>query len=112
VLALAREGARPVGCGAVRLIAPGVAELKRMFTDPAARGRGVAQAVLGALEPAARALGATRLVLETGVRQPEALRLYERSGFTRIAAFGEYLGNPFSVCMEKALHGAGGPIGR
>ncbi|WP_437818266.1 GNAT family N-acetyltransferase [Sorangium sp. So ce1078] len=67
------------------------------------RGRGVARAVLAALEEEARRLGVTRLVLETGERQPEALALYSRTGFRRIPPFGEYVDSPLSVCLEKLL---------
>jgi GNAT superfamily N-acetyltransferase len=94
---------RPLGCGAVRRLDPQTAEIKRMYVDPAARGRGVGRRVLAALEVEARRLGARRLVLETGERQPESLALYARAGFTRIPLFGEYVGSPLSVCMEKAL---------
>jgi len=94
---------KPVGCGAVRRIEPGVAEIKRMFVAPEARGRGVGRHVLLELEAEAQRLGATRLVLETGPRQPEALALYIRAGFIEIPLFGEYIGSEFSVCMAKQL---------
>jgi putative acetyltransferase len=93
----------PVACGGVRVIEPATVELKRMFVVPGQRGRGVAGLVLSTLEERARALGARRLVLETGTRQPEAIALYARSGFARIEPFGEYVGEPLSVCMAKAL---------
>jgi putative acetyltransferase len=94
---------RPVGCGAVRRIEPGTAEVKRMYVRPEERGRGIGRAVLAALEVEARALGVDRLVLETGVRQPEAIELYRSAGFGIIPAFGEYADSPLSVCMAKAL---------
>jgi GNAT superfamily N-acetyltransferase len=97
-------GDEPVGCGAVRRIEPGVAEIKRMYVAPAARGRGVGRQVLTELEAEARRLGAARLVLETGPRQPEALALYSRAGFVEIPNFGEYAGCEFSVCMAKELN--------
>jgi putative acetyltransferase len=100
---IASSGGRPVGCGAVRRIEMGTGEIKRMYVSPDARGRGVGRAVLAALEAEARALGITRLVLETGLRQGEALALYERAGFTRIPAFGEYVSSPLSLCMAKDL---------
>lgn len=103
-LLIARLDGAPVGCGAVRLIEPGTAEVKRMFTRPAARGRGVGRALLAALESEARALAVHRLVLETGIRQHEALALYEKCGFARIPPFGEYVASAStSVCMEKHL---------
>jgi putative acetyltransferase len=101
VVAFAGDSA--VACGGVRVIDGGAAEVKRMFVVPAQRGRGVAGRVLAVLEERARGLGATRLVLETGTRQPEAIALYARSGFARIEPFGEYVGAPLSVCMGKWL---------
>jgi GNAT superfamily N-acetyltransferase len=95
---------QPVGCGAVRRIEPNVVEIKRMYVAPVARGRGVGRQVLLELEAEARRLGATRLVLETGPRQPEALALYSRAGFVEIPNFGEYAGCEFSVCMAKQLN--------
>jgi putative acetyltransferase len=95
---------QPVGCGAVRRIDPAVAEIKRMYVAPEARGRGVGRQVLMELEAEARRLGATRLVLETGPRQPEALALYSRAGFVEVPNFGEYVGCEFSVCMAKELN--------
>jgi GNAT superfamily N-acetyltransferase len=95
-----------VGCGAVRGVEPGVAEIKRMYVAPAARGRGVGRVILDALEAEARRLGARRLLLETGPRQPEAIFLYERAGFTHIPLYGEYVHTPhpdLSVCMAKDL---------
>jgi putative acetyltransferase len=97
-------GGQPVGCGAVRRIDPAVAEVKRMYVAPEARGRGVGRQVLLQLEAEARRLGATRLVLETGPRQPEALALYSRAGFVEIPNFGNYVGCEFSVCMAKELN--------
>jgi GNAT superfamily N-acetyltransferase len=96
----------PVGCGAVRRIAPAVVEIKRMYVAPLARDRGVGRRILSELELIARQLGASRLVLETGVRQPEALALYTRAGFTVIPLFGSYALTPhpeLSVCMAKDL---------
>ena len=102
---IACEGERPVGCGAIRLLAPERAEIKRMYVEPAARGLGIGRSILTALEEEARTLGAREIVLETGPRQPEALALYARAGFSPIEAFGEYEGSPFSVCMMKTLDG-------
>jgi len=93
----------PAGCGAVRVISPGVAELKRMYVVPAARGRGLSRAVLSELETRATALGATRVVLETGDKARAALALYESAGYARIPCFGAYAASPTSVCFEKHL---------
>ena len=92
-----------VGCGAVRLLDDADAEMKRMYVTPPFRSRGIGRALLVALEDEARSLGAKRLVLETGERMPEAVALYERTGFTVIPPFGEYVGAPLSLCMAKDL---------
>lgn len=93
----------PVACGAVRLLADGDAEVKRMYVLDTVRGLGIGRRMVEALEAEARALGATRLVLETGVRQPEALGLYASAGFEPIDPYGEYVGSQLSVCMAKRL---------
>ncbi|HXU83726.1 MAG TPA: GNAT family N-acetyltransferase [Polyangia bacterium] len=100
---VAYEGDQPVGCGAFRRLDGETAEIKRMFVVPERRGRGLGGAVLAALEGEARAHGIVRLVLETGVRQPDAIALYRRFGFRDIPAFGEYIGSALSVCMGKDL---------
>ncbi|HKT04456.1 MAG TPA: GNAT family N-acetyltransferase [Rugosimonospora sp.] len=90
-----RDGA-PVGCGGWRTLAGSVdiAEIKRMYVVPAARGQGIALAVLRALEDSARAAGRSRVVLETGTEQPEAINLYTKAGYARIADFGYYRDEP------------------
>jgi putative acetyltransferase len=96
-------GDAAVGCGAMRELEPGVGEVKRMFVVPEARGMGAARRVLGKLEAQAFALGFSALRLGTGLRQPEALALYESSGYRRIPLFGEYEGADVCVCYEKTL---------
>jgi GNAT superfamily N-acetyltransferase len=81
-----------LGCGALRALSDDVAEVKRMYVVPSARGRGIARAVLTGLEDAARDRGWTTLRLETGPQQPEAIGLYTRAGYRPIAAFGRYVG--------------------
>jgi GNAT superfamily N-acetyltransferase len=93
----------PLGCGAIRRIDPATVEIKRMFVRQSARGTGAGRAILEALFAQARLLSVERVVLETGVRQIAAIGLYESSGFTRIPLYGEYLGSPLSICMEKRL---------
>jgi putative acetyltransferase len=95
---------QPIGCGAVRRTDDTVAEIKRMYVAPSARGCGVGKRIVVELEAVARELlGVRRLVLETGPRQPEAIAVYERAGFVEIPLFGEYIGSQFSVCMAKDL---------
>jgi GNAT superfamily N-acetyltransferase len=96
---------RPAACGAIRSLDPKTGEIKRMYVEPGARGKGLGRAVLQALEEEARRLGLVRLVLETGMRQHTAIALYERAGFARIPPFGDYAKSPLSVCLEKELSG-------
>ncbi len=113
IFVVARFQGRPVGCGAlrrvresalVRELGPQVGELKRMYVAPDVRGKGIGRALLDRLEAEARAIGLTRLVLETGTRQGEALALYQRAGFTAIPAYGEYVASSTtSICLEKPL---------
>jgi putative acetyltransferase len=86
---IARAGAEAVGCGGVAFD-DGFAEVKRMYVHQAARGTGVAQAVLARLEQEARAKGYRHLMLETGDDLAAAHRLYERAGFRRCEVFGPY----------------------
>ena len=113
VFLVARSSGRPVGCGAARCLrdaalvsqlGPRVGEIKRMYVAPVARGRGIGRALLVRLEAEARDLGLTRLVLETGARQGEALALYRGAGFVEIPPYGEYVASAAtSVCMAKEL---------
>ena len=98
----AREGTVTLGTGALAL-KDGYGEVKSMFTADAARGRGVAAAILRALEDEARTLGLPLLRLETAEALDAAVRLYERTGFTRRGIFGDYRPNTTSVFMEKPL---------
>jgi putative acetyltransferase len=99
------ENGLAVGCGGLRPVDETTIELKRMFVRRAARGRGIARQILGALELQAARLGARRVVLETGRGQPEAIRLYESNGYTEIECFGSYEGEPLSLCFERLLDG-------
>jgi putative acetyltransferase len=87
---IARHGDTAVGCGGLAFF-DGFAEVKRMYVRKAERGGGAAQALLAHLESVARQAGVSLLRLETGVRQPAAIRLYERFGFRSCAAFGPYI---------------------
>ena len=98
VLVARDDDGTAVGCGALRALGGDVAEVKRMFVVPAARGRGVSKLLLAGLEDAARARGWTTLRLETGPRQPEAIALYEGAGYRAIPAFGAYVEEPDAGC--------------
>ncbi|MEK8033234.1 GNAT family N-acetyltransferase [Ideonella sp. DXS29W] len=99
-----------VGCGATRQM-PGepetggqaYGEIKRMFVSPAARGQRIAVQLLGQLEQRLKSRDVSLALLETGVDQHEAVRLYERSGYIKRAAFGGYPDNGLSVFYEKRL---------
>jgi len=96
------SGDEPVGCGAIRRLDDGSAEIKRMYVVPDRRGRGYGRKLLHALIDEARRLGIRRVVLETGNRQLGALALYRSYGFVEIPAYGEYVNSPStSVCMAK-----------
>ncbi|MHC5653145.1 GNAT family N-acetyltransferase [Stappia sp.] len=107
----AREGGADgalLACGALRRHGAGadgipVGEVKRMYTRPAAQGRGLAGEILMRIEELARTEGIGRLVLETGHRHPAAWRVYERAGFARTGAVLDYPDTPFSVFYEKLL---------
>jgi putative acetyltransferase len=100
---IARIDGIAVGCGALRRLRPDMGEIKRMFVVPEFRGRGIARRILEALESRARELRYVSVCLETGCGQPEAIGLYKSAGYYPIAAFGEYVGDPFSVCFQKRM---------
>jgi GNAT superfamily N-acetyltransferase len=109
---VARLGGELAGCGAVRGYVPyhddlpdepGVGEIKRMYTRPSARRRGVGRVVLARLEEIAVELGYRRLLLETGRPQPEAIALYEQGGWSPIAPYGHYRDEAESRCFAKDL---------
>lgn len=98
-----REGAQPIGCGALRRLTPDAAELKRMFVQRAHRRRGLARLLLQWIEARAREDGVQFLRLETGDGQPEAEALYRTAGYTDIPPFAKYIDHPGSICLEKRL---------
>ncbi|HEY2057132.1 MAG TPA: GNAT family N-acetyltransferase [Amycolatopsis sp.] len=97
------QNGKPVGCGGLRRLGPGEAEIKRMYVVPEARGSGLSTRLLRALEEQARSYGVTRLLLETGIRQPDAMRFYEREGYRAIDAFGAYRGDPLARCYAREI---------
>lgn len=104
---VARLDGRPVGCGALRPMEEAgfedSAEIERMYVSPESRRRRLGAAILARLEELARAFGYARTTLETGDAQPEAIRLYERSGYRRIPCYGRHVGDPRSLCFGKML---------
>lgn len=100
---VAYENNIPVGCGAIKEFNREAMEVKRMYTVPAFRGKGIAKNILMALEIWAEQLGYKKCVLETGKRQQEAIVLYNRSGYNIIPNYGQYIGMDNSICFEKIL---------
>lgn len=96
---------QPVGCGGLRAFTEDAVEIKRMFVLPEYRGKGIAYTILSALETWSEELGFNRCILETGKKQPEAIRLYQKSGYAIIANYGPYVQAENSVCMEKIITG-------
>ena len=100
---VACAGGRAAGCGAIQPAGPDTGELKRMYVAPEFRGRGIARMLLAALEDLAGDMGYQTVRLATGVKQPEAIALYEDSGYVRVEPYGRYTNQPLTRCYEKAL---------
>ena len=100
---VAYVGELAVGCACWRPYDSTTAELKRMFVETAHRWAGIGKAIVNEIEAWAIELGYTMVVLETGIRQPEAVGLYESRGYTMIDNYGAYAGLANSVCMRKRL---------
>jgi GNAT superfamily N-acetyltransferase len=96
----------PAACGGYGRLDDETAEVRRMFVDPAMRGRGLGRTVLAEIERLAADAGYTRIRLETGNLQHAAVALYERSGYRRIPCWGPFVDDPKSVCFEKTLPGS------
>lgn len=93
----------PVGCGAVKPYDETTMEVKRMFVPLEHRGKGIASLVLAELEAWSRSLGYHKCILETGEKQPEAIRLYHKNKYVVMPNYGQYVGVASSVCFEKKL---------
>lgn len=100
---VAYEDGEPVGCGAIKEYAPHTMEVKRMYTSPASRGKGIASRVLIELEQWASELSYGKCILETGKKQPEAIRLYKKNGYKAIPNYGQYAEVENSMCFEKFI---------
>lgn len=100
---VAYDDGTPVGCGAIKNYAHDVMEVKRMYVAPGMRGKGVASSVLNELENWAAQLSSKKCLLETGIKQLEAIHLYQKNGYQIIPNYGQYQGVANSVCFEKPL---------
>ncbi len=97
------ENKEAVGCGAIKQFEPRIMEVKRMFVPIEHRGKGIAGKILKELEIWAAELGNTKCILETGIKQPEAIALYKKCGYQITDNYGQYAGVEKSVCFEKLL---------
>ena len=100
---LAYDGDKAVGCGAIKHFSDDVMEVKRMYVHPDARGQGVATLVLRELENWTTELSYKKCLLETGIKQLEAVGLYRKNGYEVVPNYGQYDGMENSICFEKAI---------
>jgi GNAT superfamily N-acetyltransferase len=100
---MAYENEKPLGCGAIKEYGSTTMEIKRMYVIPENRGKGIATKILSELEKWATELSCVKCILETGKRQPEAIRLYKKNGYNVIPNYGPYRNADNSVCFEKDL---------
>lgn len=98
------DAGMPIGCGAIKEYQGETAEIKRMFVLPNSRGKGIATKILTELEHWAKELSYAKCILETGVNQPEAIKLYHKSGYQIIANYGQYENVKNSICFGKKLN--------
>lgn len=94
---------KPISCGAIKQLSKKSVEVKRMFTHEVARGKGIATEVLFELEQWAQLLNYDSLVLETGVRQTEAVQFYKKNLYENIPNYGQYIGLENSLCFQKII---------
>ena len=100
---IAYEDNKLVGCGAIKEFTPQVMEIKRMYTLPESRRKGIATKILSELEKWASELSYKKCILETGKRQPEAIELYKKNGYKNISNYGQYKEIENSICFEKKI---------
>lgn len=98
------ENGKPLGCGIIKEYEPNIMEIKRMYTSPKSRGKGIATKILAELESWAVELSYKKCILETGKRQPEAIELYKKKGYQLIPNYGQYADIENSLCFEKHLN--------
>ena len=94
---------QPIGCGCFKEFDSKTVEIKRIFVLSDYRGLGISKLILSDLENWARDLGFSKAILETGIKQPEAIGLYKKTGYLLIANYGQYKNIPTSICFEKPL---------
>lgn len=100
---VAYQDNEPLACGAIKAFSPNTMEVKRMYTATKSRGKGIATQVINELEKWAAELGYEKCILETGKRQPDAIALYQKNGYSITPNYGQYVGVENSVCFEKVL---------
>ena len=100
---LAYEIEKPLGCGAMKEYDAKTMEIKRMYVSPESRNKGIATKILSELEHWAGELSYARCILETGKKQPEAIALYKKNGYTVIPNYGQYAKVENSLCFEKEI---------
>src|SRR5687767_2784711 len=100
---VAYENGKPIGCGAIKEFDPNAMEVKRMYTSPGSRGKGIASKILTELEIWTTELSYEKCILETGKRQPEAIGLYKKNGYKLIPNYGQYAEIENSLCFEKIM---------
>ena len=100
---IAYENELPIACGAIKQFSENTMEVKRMYILAPYRGKGTASGVLIQLEKWAAEMNYSHCILETGIRQPDAIRLYGKNGYLPITNYGQYAGVENSRCFEKAL---------
>ena len=93
----------PVACGCFKPFDRNTVEIKRMFVLPDFRGKGISKIILNELENWAKEMGFTKTVLETGIKLPSAIALYQKSGYSRAENYGVYKDLGDSICFEKSL---------
>ena len=101
---VAYEDNKPAGCGAIKEYDKDTMEVKRMYTLPESRGKGIATGILTELEKWAFELHYAKCILETGKRQPEAIALYKKNNYKQIPNYGQYANIENSVCFEKQIN--------
>ncbi len=100
---VAYNEATPIGCGCFKVFDDQSVEIKRIFVLDDYRGKGFASSILIELENWAKEKGFLYSMLETGIKQYEAINLYNKRGYNKIENFGQYIGNTNSICMKKVL---------